>query len=61
MERLTLISQNDIMVKGQGQTKNLHTNFLDVCFEEMQEENILLILLKQKYFKHENNEVELTV
>lgn len=41
--------------------KNMHTNFLDVCFEVMQEENILLILLEQKYSKHENNEVELTV
>lgn len=57
-----MISQNDIMVKGQGQTKkNMYTYFLDVCFEVMQEENILLILLEQKYSKHENNEVELTV
>lgn len=56
-----MISQNDIMVKGQGQTKNLHINFFDVFFEVMQEENILLILLEQKYSKHENNEVELTV
>lgn len=39
----------------------MYTNFLDVCFEVMQEGNILLILLEQKYSKHENNEVELTV
>lgn len=39
----------------------MHANSFDVCFEVMQEENILLILLEQKYSKHENNEVELTV
>lgn len=57
IERLTLISQNGTMVKGQCQTKDLHTNFLSFLWSNA-EKIFDLFYLNKNILNIKRNEVE---